>query len=647
MNDTGKFKMNISVHYNFGKKKLDYKVTALEIHHISPIAKYVIEKYDTALIGRQVSLGHISINALDGSVNLVDLKVYEAHSDKIFFGCHDIFVKLNLDKMFSGVYGIDTIRIVQPQINIVQNGNTFNFTDIVKRFTKDTSQKHPDSTAPVPYSIRNVSISKGTVSYLNVPVHNSVAVNNINFNLPEISWNKPESQAHLDFEYGKGGTFNIDADADFKSLDYSINLVIDKYDLSQYYTPLTKFLAISSLQGFLSSDLMITGKFKDPKAITAVGDLTVTDFEMKDSTRQKVFAVGQMDVDIDTIDVKQGIYSINNILMDRPFMRFDYYTNGNNISQLLKYNSSSSSQATTSNPNEVKADYSNIFALLASSIKMVAANFSNSNYHTDSIVIRNGQFVFNDYTLNTLFHYNVSKINLITNEISAKSKNIAFNASATLNDTGDFSIYANVSLDLKNMLFDYNMAHVRIADFNPYMEYYMATPFLGGYMDYKSTDSVINRNLKSTNFIHIAGLEAGKKTSSKPVYDIPVRTAVALLKDGKGNIDLNLPANGNLDDPNYKIGKIIWPTIADLLKKAVSSPFKLLAKALNRDPEAMKQMNIAYMRDKLEEKELHKLEDILAVLKMKKELNVEIVQVIDSVEEKYELALEMARRAIL
>ena len=251
--------------------------------------------------------------------------------------------------------------------------------------------------------------------------------------------------------------------------------------------------------------------------------------------------------------------------------------------------------------------------------------------------------MFNDYTLNTLFHYNVSKINLITNEISAKSKNIAFNASATLNDTGDFSIYANVSLDLKNMLFDYNMAHVRIADFNPYMEYYMATPFLGGYMDYKSTDSVINRNLKSTNFIHIAGLEAGKKTSSKPVYDIPVRTAVALLKDGKGNIDLNLPANGNLDDPNYKIGKIIWPTIADLLKKAVSSPFKLLAKALNRDPEAMKQMNIAYMRDKLEEKELHKLEDILAVLKMKKELNVEIVQVIDSVEEKYELALEMAK----
>ncbi len=206
-------------------------------------------------------------------------------------------------------------------------------------------------------------------------------------------------------------------------------------------------------------------------------------------------------------------------------------------------------------------------------------------------------------------------------------------------------MYADISVDLKNMLLKYNVTNLRIADFNPYSEYYVATPFWSGYMNYQSTDSVINRNLKSTNIIHIEGLEAGKKEKDvKPVYDLPVRMAVSLLKDEKGNIDMNIPATGNLDDPNYKMGKMIWPIISDVIKKTAESPFRLLAKLLDKDPADMKQFNFDYLQEELEEKQIRKLENIEKVLKRKKELNVEIVQVIDSLEEKDELALTMAKK---
>ncbi|MGP8215910.1 MAG: DUF748 domain-containing protein [Bacteroidia bacterium] len=643
LNDTGKFNMNAGIRFDLKKKIFDYKITTLGISHISPIVKYVIEKNDVKWIGRQVTIGGIKINALNGSVKVKNIKIYEANSDKVFFDCHDIYLKVNLDKMFSGIYGIDTIKIDEPEISIIQDGNKFNFDDLKKRFSSDTSKKKDTNAPATRYSVTHVIINNGNITYNNVPIHNMINIHNINFNLPEISWNNDKSKAHLDFKYGVGGFFNIDLDANRKTLDYYLSLLVDNYDLSQYYAPLNTLINISLLKGRLSTNLRIHGNFNNPKDISTVGYLHLSDVELKDSAKEKVFALGELAINIDTVNIRHNLYTIDNILLDKPFLRFDYFPNGNNISGMLKY-SSPPGPVTDNTTGEVKPDYSNIFTLLSSSVKLMAVDFFNTNYHTDSITIHNGQLAFSDYTLNRPFHYNVSNINLTTDEISAKSKNIVFNASATLNDTGKFTMYADISLDLKNMLLNYNVSNLRLSDFNPYSEYYVGTPFWGGYMRYQSTDSVINRNLKSTNIIHIEGLRVGKKVANKPVYNIPVHMAVALLKDEKGNIDLTLPASGNLDDPNYKMGRMIWPIISDLVKKTAESPVKLLAKLFNWNPEEMKQFNFDYLQDKLAEKQYHKLDDITKVLNRKKEIDVEITQVIDSLEEKDELALSLAKK---
>jgi len=56
-----------------------------------------------------------------------------------------------------------------------------------------------------------------------------------------------------------------------------------------------------------------------------------------------------------------------------------------------------------------------------------------------------------------------------------------------------------------------------------------------------------------------------------------VRFAIALLKDRNGNIDLNLPVKGSLDDPKFSIGRVILKVLGNLVTKAVTSPFKALA----------------------------------------------------------------------
>ncbi len=643
LNDTGKFDMQANLNFDLKKKVFNYKITALGLKHISPIAKYLIEKYDMKYLGRRVAIKGIKINALDGSVKIKDLKIFEANSDKVFFGCHMVFIKVDLPKLFSGVYGIDSILIDQPQISIVQDGNKFNFDDLKQRFKSDTTNKDTSSGPPIHYVVDNIIINNGNIIYNNVPIHNVFNLHNINFNLPEVIWNNPQIKAHLDFKYGTGGFFNVDMGANIKTDDYNMSLEIDDYDLSQYYAPVNSFIAISSLKGLLNTNLNIYGNFNDPKDISTVGFIRVNDFELNDTAKQKVLGMGELQVNIDTVNVKHNLYSIDNILLDKPFMRFDYFTNGNNISNMIKY-TSPPEPVTDNTTGEVKPDYSNIFTMISSSIKLMAVDFFSTDYHTDSITVRNGQLLFNDYTLNRPFHYDITKLNLITDEISAKSKNIVFNASATLADTGKIVMNADISIDLKDMLINYNVTSLRLSDLNPYMEYYVATPFTDGYLNYQSTDSVINRNLKSTNIIHITGIKVGKKLETKSEYNMPMKLAVSLLKDEKGNIDLNLPASGNLDDPNYKVGKLIWPMISDLVKKTVESPVRILAKLFSKNPEDLSQLEFEYLQNKMAEKQKHKLEDVSKVLEKKKELQVEITQIIDSLEEKDELALSMAKK---
>ena len=63
---------------------------------------------------------------------------------------------------------------------------------------------------------------------------------------------------------------------------------------------------------------------------------------------------------------------------------------------------------------------------------------------------------------------------------------------------------------------------------------------------------------------------------SPTATSLPVKLAVALLKDRNGEIHLDIPVTGSIDDPQFSIWSIIWQIIGNLITKAVTSPFALL-----------------------------------------------------------------------
>ena len=82
--------------------------------------------------------------------------------------------------------------------------------------------------------------------------------------------------------------------------------------------------------------------------------------------------------------------------------------------------------------------------------------------------------------------------------------------------------------------------------------------------------------LTAANRVTLNQLTFGEKIESKDATKLPVRLAVALLKDRNGVIDINLPVSGSVNDPKFSVGGIVWQIIVNLLTKAITSPFALL-----------------------------------------------------------------------
>ena len=88
--------------------------------------------------------------------------------------------------------------------------------------------------------------------------------------------------------------------------------------------------------------------------------------------------------------------------------------------------------------------------------------------------------------------------------------------------------------------------------------------------------SLADRKLKSTNVIIVDQLMLGEKIPGPDATKLPIKLAVAVLKDRNGKIELDVPIDGSIDDPNFHLGKVISRAIVNVLTKIVTSPFAAL-----------------------------------------------------------------------
>lgn len=124
-----------------------------------------------------------------------------------------------------------------------------------------------------------------------------------------------------------------------------------------------------------------------------------------------------------------------------------------------------------------------------------------------------------------------------------------------------------------------------MASLTPYSGKFAGRRIDGGKLSLELEYKVVDRRLKGENQIVIDNLRLGGRVESKDATSLPLDLAVALLADGNGVIELGLPVQGSLDDPQFSFGQLVWKAITNVLGKIVSAPFRALGALLGGNGE--------------------------------------------------------------
>lgn len=594
---------------------------------ISPITHWAIEKYAPDFTGRQVMLRDIHIGLLNGKINIGGFRMMEPNRADTFIYAGDITVRLSFRKALFGEYKIDTVGIDTLAARIDQQGNRFNFDDLLAKFSVPDTATHPAPADTVHYSTGNISLRHVKLVYNNKYPSAQLNLSDGNLLIPALAWNDPLIKLTTSARIGQKGFITADMVYNQSSTDYNLKIEADTVSTAPLFPYIAEFITSTRAEGLFTVKMEIKGNSNTPTDIALKGSLAFDQFVITDSEEEKQAGWKSFSIEIDSVNTSVNLYRFNNVILKEPYLLVTLTREGNNLADLIRQPVQQSEQSVKlAGAEGTPMEYANPFIMMAGMIGQIAERYSKNEYGMKRFAIENGTIVYNDFLTNEQFSVLFQNFNAQTTSFNDASQSVRFDISTLMNRYGN--VTAQLAVNNKNYRdFDLKLGvnSVTMSIFNPYTRYYVAHPFWRGDISFTNTLSVKSGQLNSNNRLIVKQIKVGDKIKSDSAFNIPVKLAVAILRDRHGNIDLEIPIDGNLDDPNYHWGKAALKIIGNLLVKAVSAPWDFLSKAIGGDPEDLKRIEFDPLQDSVMRPQRQNLDAMGKVLQEKPDLILKLL----------------------
>ncbi|HBV76654.1 MULTISPECIES: DUF748 domain-containing protein [Vibrio] len=427
------------------------------------------------------------------------------------------------------------------------------------------------------------------------------------------------------------GSLSSQGHIDAKKLTFMGDVNLSKLDLNQFQTYLDPYLNIKLQSGFLSAKGSYVADTKGNATYTGqanISNLLVRDrLENQPLIKWNDMGLSNIQFDLAKQRIKIGTIAFNTpyskILIDR-----NRQTNIGNIVKAQpktpKSKPSKSTQSTTENSKPFAVD-----------IKQ--------------ITIKNGSTYFADYSLKPNF---ASGIELLNGSI--KNLSSTPGTKATVNLKGKIDKYAPVTLNgainplIKNPYLDLDLIFksVELTSVNPYSGAYAGYYIDKGQLSLALNYQLENNQLVGENHVVIDQLKLGEPSNSSLATSLPLSLAIAILQDRHGVIDLGVRVSGDVNAPNFSFGSVIWGAFANVLTKAVTSPFSMLAGLAGSDEE-LNHINFEFGQFSLTDSEKEKLTLLAKALDDRPMLKLSIVGSVSAVDDSRAIAEEKLQNLLL
>ncbi len=375
------------------------------------------------------------------------------------------------------------------------------------------------------------------------------------------SLNQSPFTLKLDTGIGKQGKLQAAGQVNLAPVTAKLDVSTRDIDLRIAQAYLSPYIRLELRSGMLASDLKVDLKSTEPLAFSVAGKAQVNQLHTLDTIKDRDFVKWQQ-VNVDGLSYVHGdALSIDKVTLLQPYARFiineDRTTNVSDM--LIEQPAGGASSGTASKPS-------------APASKPLGIRIG-------QIAINDGSANFADLTLTPNFATAVQQLNGQIGTIDNRKP-----APAKVDIKGKVDRYAPVTI--KGALNPFNpLASLDIATSFKRVELTTLTPYSGKFAGYRIRKGrlnldlhylITNGQLKAENKVVVEQLQLGEKVDSPDAVDLPIRLAVALLKDTEGKISIELPVTGDLNNPQFSVMPIVWQTLRNLVLRAAQAPFKFI-----------------------------------------------------------------------
>jgi uncharacterized protein involved in outer membrane biogenesis len=195
------------------------------------------------------------------------------------------------------------------------------------------------------------------------------------------------------------------------------------------------------------------------------------------------------------------------------------------------------------------------------------------------VTLQGGAVNFSDKFIKPNYSASLVEIGGRVSGLSSEESKLAdIDLRGKLENSAPLEIVGKINPLAKDLFLDLKVdfRDMDLSPLSPYSGRYAGYGIQKGKLTLSLKYHIEKRKLSSENKVFLDQFTFGDTVDSPDATKLPVRLAVALLKDRSGEIHLDLPVTGSIDDPKFSVWGVIWQIVRNLLVKAATSPFALL-----------------------------------------------------------------------
>ena len=467
------------------------------------------------------------------------------------------------------------------------------------------------------FDVKNISVNNADIALTHLFEGEKIAhkFDNLNVKVANLSsdFSKP-FDAKVAMKSSQKLNLDVDSKIKIEPLDVSAKIKLNDTNLPKYFAYAKPFLEADLASGQMSADAQL----HYAKDIKADAKVSIKDIRLNGKKTEKLIAFKSLD--LEKISFAKNDLAISGVSLNSPFIKAHLSKERKfNLSQIVKEDKNKAK--TETKPESKKAD-----SKKDDELKFSVKNFS----------LKNGEVDFSDASLFMPFATTISKLNGKLTDIDKKHPSSG-EFQGVVGKNGFAQITAKLfPFELKqNTDIKLDFKDIDLVNVTPYSGQFVGYKIKKGKLNLNLNYSVVDSKLNGSNFINFDSLTLGEKVDSKDAVNLPLSLAISILSDQNNQINIDLPVEGNLDDPDFKYGGVIWAAVKKLFADITLAPFRFLGNALGLGSKDLSSIDFLAGSSELISSEAPKIADFIKLTGSKPKMKLSITPTYSKLDENF------------